>query len=168
MSSNDQPAESLLHDLASSIAGYHGYHIPEDRSQSDQRLRQFLSDRLQQLEQELSVIEHRHYQKNRTARLDTFPRIALSLKMLIQSLKQPACDVDQFFKRSNISEDIIRQLHEYDVQLKNQVDILADEVTELDRIDGEYEIEDMLNHLYDLIDGANQIFSEREFLLMGE
>jgi hypothetical protein len=50
----------------------------------------------------------------------------------------------------------------------NQVDILVDEVKELDNINGEYEIDEILNHFYDLIDGLNQILSERAFLIMSE
>ena len=168
MSSIAQPTEPLQNDLTNSIDGYNGYQIPEARSKSDKRLREFLSKRLQQIEKDFSNFEHRYYQKNKSARLDIFSKISLSLKMLIQSLLQPSLDMDQFFRRSRIHPDTLAQLYEYDIQLKNQVDILIDEVSELESINGECEVEDMMNHLYDLIDGANQTLSEREFLMMGE
>jgi len=168
MRSITQSTEPLPNDLYNSIHGYNGYKTPETRNMSDKRLREFLSEKLQQIEKDLSTFEHRFYQRNKGAKLDIFHRISLSLKMLIQSFIEPSCNADQFFNRSSINQETLTQLYEYDVQLKNQIDILMDEVNELDFIDGEYEIEDMMNHLYDLIDGANQTLSERAFLMMGE
>lgn len=168
MRSIAQATEPLKNDLANAIDGYLGYQIPEARSKSDKRLREFLSKKLNQVEKDFSAFEHRYYQKNRDARLDIFSKISLSLRMLIQSLIQPSFEMDQFFKQPNINPDTLAQLYEYDVQLKNQVDILIEEITELESTDGEHGIEDVMNHLYDLIDGANQTLSEREFLMMGE
>jgi len=168
MRSIAQPTEPLPNDLTNSIDGYKGYQIPEARSKSDKRLRDYVSKKLQTIEKEFSTFEHRYYQQNKSARLDIFSRISLSLKMLIQSLVQPSFDFDQFFQRPTIHPDTLAQLYEYDIQLKNQVDILIEEVKELESTDGEYGIEDTMNHLYDLIDGANQTMSEREFLMMGE
>ena len=88
--------------------------------------------------------------------------------MLIQSLIESSSNENSFFTQSEISHDKISQLYEYDVQLVNQVDILLDEVQELDNINGAYEVDEMLNHFYDLLDGINQTMSEREFLLVGE
>ena len=38
----------------------------------------------------------------------------------------------------------------------------------MERLVSEYEIDQMLNHFYDLLDGVNQTMSEREFLLISE
>jgi len=168
MRSITPPDVPVQNNLANVISGYLGYQVPETRRMSDKRLREFLTQKLEQIEKDFSAFEHRYYQKNRGARLDIFNRISLSLKMLIQSLVQPSFNADQFFNRSGVHSDMLAQLYDYDIQLKNQIDILIDEINELDSIDGEYEIEEMMNHLYDLIDGANQILSEREFLMMDE
>ncbi len=163
-----QSTKSLANDLIKSITGYDGYEIPKIRNKTDKRLREFLSEKLQQIEKDLSRVEHRLYQNKSNVNMDTFHRIALSLKMLNQSLVDTSCNENYFFTQTKINPDKISQLYEYDFHLVNQVDILVEEVNELDNIDGEYEIEDMLNHLYDLIDGANQTLSEREFLIMSE
>lgn len=168
MRSIAQSTEPLQKDLTNTIDGYSGYQNPETRSKSDKRLREFLSKELNQIEKDFSAFEHRYYQKNKDARLDIFSKISLSLRMLIQSIIQPSFEMAQFFKRPNIHPDTLAQLYEYDVQLKNQVDILIEEISQLESTDGEYGIEDVMNHLYDLIDGANQTLSEREFLMMGD
>jgi len=168
MRSLTQTNESLANDLNNLIKGYNGYKVPADRSQSDKRLREFLADKLQQVEIDLSQLEHRFYQNNKSANLSPFHRISLSLKMLIQSAIEPAPNNNHFFAQSKSTDDKITQLYEYDIQLVNQVDILTDEVKELENINGEYEIDQILNHFYDLIDGVNQILSEREFLIMSE
>ena len=163
-----QTNESLGNDLLRSISGYVGYQAPDARRKTDRRLREVLSEKLQQIEKDLSQFEHRFYQQNKSADLNPFHRISLSLKMLIQSLIETGTNNNQFFNQSKIDPDKITQLNDYDVQLVNQIDILVDEVKELDSIDGEYEIDEMLNHFYDLIDGINQILSERDFLIMSE
>ncbi len=168
MRSIGETKESLTNDLTNLISGYTGYNMPGTRHKTDKKLKEFLSDRLQQVERDLSRYEHRFYQEHKTANLAPFHRISLSLKMLIQSLIESSSNEKSFFTQSEISHDKISQLYEYDVQLVNQVDILLDEVQELDNINGEYEVDEMLNHFYDLLDGVNQTMSEREFLLMSE
>lgn len=168
MISTAQMTESLENDLINSIGGYSGYKLPADRNKTDKRLREFLSEKLNQIEKDLSQFEHRFYQKNKNASLNPFHRISLSLNILIQSLLENSSNENLFFTQSKINHDKILQLYEFDVQLVNQVDILFDEVKELDNINGEYEIGEMLNHFYDLIDGVNQILSEREFLILSE
>ncbi len=168
MRSIAQTSDSLENDLTNSISGYSGYKVPETRRKTDERLREFLSEKLQRIEKDLSLFEHRYYQKNKNANLSPFNRISLSLKMLIQMLTELSPNENHFFTQSKINQDKIIQLYEYDIQLMNQIDILVDEVKELDNINGEYEIDEMLNHFYDLIDGLNQTLSEREFLIMSD
>ena len=168
MTSMKETTESMTNDLSNLISGYMGYYVPGTRRQTDEKLKQFLSDKLQQVEKDLSRFEHLFYQEHKTANLNPFHRISLSLRMLIQSLLESSANDNPFFTQSKVNPDKISQLHEYDVQLVNQVDILLDEVQELDNIDGEYEVDEMLYHFYDLLDGVNQTMSEREFLLMSE
>jgi hypothetical protein len=163
-----QTTESLENDLTHSISGYLGYDNADNRQKTNRKLKEFLSQKLQQVEINLSRFEHQVYQQYETANLNPFHRISLSLKMLIQSLSETSPDNDQFFSDKEVNSDKISQLHEYDGQLVNQVEILLDEAQDLDNINGEYEIDQMLNHVYDLLDGVNQTMSEREFLIMSE
>lgn len=163
-----QANDSLENDLLNSISGYSGYEVSEIRRKTDRRLREFLSEKLQRIEKDLSQFEHRFYQQHKNANLNPFHRISLSLKMLIQSLIESSATNNHFFTQSKIDQEKITQLYEYDVQLVNQIDILVDEIKELDNLNGEFEIDEILNHFYDLIDGINQNLSEREFLIMSE
>lgn len=163
-----ETTKSSTNDLINLISGYIGYNVPGTRHKTDKKLKAFLSDRLQQVEKDLSQFEHRFYQQHKTANFNPFHRISLSLKMLIQSLIESSSNDNPFFSQSKVSPDKISQLYEYDVQLVSQIDILLDEVQELDNINGEYEVDEILNHFYDLLDGVNQTMSEREFLLMSE
>jgi len=163
-----QTTESLEKDLTHLVSGYIGYDIPGTRRKTDRKLKEFLSKKLQQVERDLSRFEHQVYQEHKTVNMNPFHRISLSLKMLIQSLIEPSSNDNQFFTQLQISPDKISQLYECDVQLVNQIDILLDEVKELDSINGEHEIDEILNYFYDLLDGVNQTMSEREFLIMSE
>lgn len=163
-----QPNESLENDLTQSISGYLGYDIPDTRNKTDSKLKEFLAKKLQQVEKDLSRFEHQVYQQHKAANLNPFHRISLSLKMLIQSLIESSSNDNSRFTQTKLDPDKISQINEHDVQLVSQVDILLDEVQELDNINGEYEIDQVLNHFYDLLDGVNQTMSEREFLLMSE
>lgn len=167
MRSLTQPRETFENDLATSISGYGGYQIANDRSKTDRRLREFLSEKLKQIERDLSLFGLKIHQHKNNAFFEPFDRIALSLKVLIQSLENPTYLQAAFFNQKPIDPLKLSQLYEQEMQLVNQVGILVEEVRNLDTITDEYEIEDILNYLFDLIDGVNQTMSEREFLILG-
>lgn len=161
---NDEPTIS---DLVQTIQGYEGYRNLEKLRQTERKLKSYLADQLRQVETGLSEFEHRCYQQRKISNLNFFNRISLSLKMLIQTLQEGALD-HQTMARTGIDDAQAAQLEQQDRQLVEQVNILSDEVQNLDDLNGELEIEEMLNHLYDLLDGINQTLSEREFLMMSD
>lgn len=167
MRSLAQSSATFENDLAASIGGYDGYQIANDRSKTDRRLREFLSEKLKQIERDLSLFGLKIHQHKNNAFFEPFDRIALSLKVLIQSLENPTYLQAAFFNQKPIDPFELSQLYEQEMQLVNQVGILVEEVRNLDTITDEYEIEDILNYLFDLIDGVNQTMSEREFLILG-
>jgi hypothetical protein len=112
MRSIAQTTDSLENNLTNSISGYCGYKVPETRHKTDKRLREFISEKLQRIEKDLSLFEHRFYQKNKNADLNPFHRISLSLKMLIQMLMEPSSNENHFFTQSKINQDKIIQLNE--------------------------------------------------------
>lgn len=167
MRSIAQNVEPIVSDLGKTIEGYEGYRNLEKLRQTERRLKSYLANKLRQVETGLSEFEHRCYQKRKTSNLNSFNRISLSLKMLIQTLQEGALD-NPTIATTGIDEAQAAQLEQQDRQLVEQVNILSDEVQSLDDLNGEFEIEEMLNHLYDLLDGINQTLSEREFLMMSD
>ncbi|MDZ7332072.1 MAG: hypothetical protein ONB31_08865 [candidate division KSB1 bacterium] len=167
MRSIAQNVEPTISDLVQTIQGYEGYRNREKFRQTERRLKNYLAERLRQVETGLSEFEHRCYQQRKTSNLNSFNRISLSLKMLIQTLQEDASD-NNAIATTGIDEAQAAQLEQQDRQLVEQVNILSDEVQSLDDLNGEFEIEEMLNHLYDLLDGINQTLSEREFLMMSD
>ncbi len=166
MRSIAQSDEPVVNSLAQTIQGYEGYRSAEKSRQTERQLKSYLADKLQQVETNLSGFEHRCYQQRKTTNLNSFNRISLSLKMLIQTLQEAASD--HAIATTELTAARAAQLEQQDQQLVEQVDILSDEVQSLDELDGELEIDEMLNHLYDLLDGINQTLSEREFLMLSD
>lgn len=162
-----QNDEQVVKSLAQTIQGYEGYQTAEKSRQTERQLKSYLADKLQQVEIELSGFEHRCYQQRKTTNLNSFNRISLSLKMLIQTLQEAASN-SHAIAMTELTRVRAAQLEQQDQQLVEQVDILSDEVRSLDELDGELEIDEMLNHLYDLLDGINQTLSEREFLMLSD
>ncbi len=167
MTSIAQRYETRDHNLARMIQGYEGYESADQSLHTEQRLKSYLADQLRRVEINLSQFEHRCYQQRKLSNLNSFNRISLSLKMLIQSLQEAATN-HQAIPAPALHPSRAMQLEQQDQHLVEQVTILSDEIESLDELDGEFEIDEMLNHLYDLLDGINQTLSEREFLMMND
>lgn len=164
---------SLAHSTASfenaiieSIEGYEGYQSPNARSVTDNRLRDYVTKSLKQIHQELSPIASRLSQFKNHGLVETFQRLVSSIKMTMQSLNNPMYRKAGFFKKAKLNSDLLAQIQDFDAQIVEKVGIFQDEIEILNQADDECEVEDMLNHLFDLIDGINQNMSEREFLIL--
>lgn len=165
MKSNFQSAETLENDLMKSIRGYSGYQVGKTREKSDRRLREFFIEQLKKVEKHITDYSQEIEQNNNAPCKETFKKVCSTLRAVLQSLQNP---VYQFSVPAKIFPGTLQQLYEYEMQLKNQIEIFSEEVQELDNIDYETEGVDFLNHLFDLIDGINQSMSERELLILGE
>ncbi|MDZ7333293.1 MAG: hypothetical protein ONB31_15065 [candidate division KSB1 bacterium] len=146
---------------------YDGYQVIQERRTTDQRLRKFLNEKLDRLEKQFARFGFQLRQHGSHNSFELFDRIVLSLKMLSQSLIDPAYNSGPFFKK-NVNPAKLHQIVEYDQHLASQIDVLLDEAQHLEQMADDEEIEEVLNHLYDLIDGVNQTWSEREFLILDE
>jgi len=165
MKSNFQSAEILENDLMKTIRGYSGYQVAKAREKTDRRLREFFSEQLKKVEKQISDYNKNIEQNNNETFQETFNKVSSTLRTVLQSLQNP---VYQISVPAKIYPGTLHQLYEYEIQLKNQVEIFSEEVQELKNIDFETEGSDFMNHLFDLIDGINQTMSERELLIMGE
>lgn len=167
MRSANLMADPAATELAQAIHGYDGYRAIQERRSNDLRLREFLNSKLNLLEEQITQLGFwlRH-QANHNS-FEIFDRIVLSLKMLAQSLTNPAYNSGSFF-RQPISSARLNQIVEYDQHLASQIDVLLDETRNIEQTANDEDVEEILNHLYDLIDGVNQIWSEREFLILDE
>ncbi|MCI0496621.1 hypothetical protein L0Z72_16585 [candidate division KSB1 bacterium] len=166
---------SLAHSTASfenaiieSIEGYDGYQSPTVRSMTDNRLRDYLKNSLQKIQQDLSRLEPKMSQYENHEYSETFQRLISGLKIIIQSMNNPSYNNANFFRRSNLNPGILSQIYDFDSHLVDQVAIFLDELAALNQSGDESEIGDILNHLFDLIDRVNQTMSEREFLILAD
>ncbi len=168
MKSFAQSTKSFDDSLIKSISGYDGYQSPNVRSVTDNLLRDYLTNSLNKIQQELSrrgpKISHEEHHEISEA----FQRLVSSLKIVIQSMRNPSYNNSSFFRKSKLSPGILTQIYDFDSRLVDQVDIFLDELEALNRSDNESEIGDILSHLFDLIDGVNQTLSEREFLILAD
>lgn len=167
MKSANQIVDPVSTELARAIRGYDGYQAIQERRSNDQRLREFLNGKLGRLEKQFTQLGFWLRQQAEHTSFELFDRIVLSLKMLSQSLINPAYNSGAFF-RKNINPAKLNQIVEYDQHLASQIDVLLDEASNVEQTADNEDVEEILNHLYDLIDGLNQTWSEREFLILDE
>jgi hypothetical protein len=168
MKSFAQSTKSFEDALIKSISGYDGYQSPNVRSVTDNRLRDYLTNSLQKIQQELSRLEPKMSQYGNHEYSETFHHLVSSLTIIIQSMRNPSYNNANFFRKSKLNPGILNQIYDFDSHLVDQVDILVDELEALNQSGDESEIGDILNHLFDLIDGVNQTMSEREFLILAD
>lgn len=155
---------SLEKELVQSIDGYIGYQTVQSREKTDQRLREYLASEIKQAEKAFINLTNRLAGQTNAAISHNADKLVIQLNNLTQSLHKPAYNNSTFV---HLNSNMLSQLYHYELQLKNYVDILKDEVAELDTIEGNSEINELLNHLFDVVDNLNQNIMEREFLLAG-
>jgi hypothetical protein len=168
MKSFAQSTKSFDDSLLKSISGYDGYQSPNVRCVTDNRLRDYLTNSLQKIQQDLSQLEPKMNQYENHEYSETFQRLISGLKIIIQSMNNPSYNNANFFRRSNLNPGILTQIYDFDSHLVDQVAIFLDELAALNQSGDESEIGDILNHLFDLIDRVNQTMSEREFLILAD
>lgn len=158
---------SLEKELIQSIKGYSGYQTIKDREKTDKRLREHLLKEIKQIEKSFRKISNRIAKQGNTNIADTINKLINQLKNLIETLNKPSYNNSPFFSHPNLNSDTLLQLYRFESQLRKQVIILADEATELEKIEEPTETSEFLNHLFDVFDNLNQIIMEREFILAG-
>jgi len=168
MSSTFNVETSEKEALKKAIAGYQGYEKPEQRDSTDKSFRTFLLSQLNLITERLVSVEKQFVKKSSSKRKDLIHHVMISLRTIADSLQNPCYCHHAFFSRKNLSQHNFRRLYKYDSQLLEQVEILAEESNQFSEKGDEFEAEEILNHLYDLIDGINQSLTEREFVIMGE
>ncbi len=166
MKSVAKSLNNSVQEIAKTTKGYMGYEEPKKRQKTDRNFREFITSSL------ISVSErvpnsNGHVQKDfKPSHKKALGQISHSLKTVIESLKKPCYCNQSFFNKPNITSDQLQQLYDYDLDLKGQIGILNEESMQLKNIRDDHEISDALRHIYDIIDGINQILTEREFLIM--
>jgi hypothetical protein len=154
-------------ELIKTIRGYSGYEKTETREETDQRLREYMASQIEHIGIIFQKLSTRIEQEGNDNVARSIKRLINQLKILIQTLNQPSYNNSTFFNLSEVNSGVLSQLYEYESQIKNQVDILTDEVYELEKIDESADTNELINHLFDVVDNLNQMIMEREFLLAG-
>ena len=167
MNQQTQGIELMENNLVGSIRGYNGYQNAKYRKKSDKCLREYVSNKLKQMQKSISNFELKIQKFDNQSHKETLHQVTSSLEIVLNSLLKPSYINTHFFNDNSIKTDKLNQLYEYDISLKNYLEIFSDEVKELESIEDDFELDEFLNHLFDLIDGLNQTLSEREFLIMG-
>jgi len=168
MGSFTQSTESIEDALIKSISGYDGYQSPDVRMKTDNRIRDYLASSLKKIQQELSRLEPKMKQYKSHGYLETIQHLASILKTIIHSMMNPSYNNSGFFRKLKLNPVVINQLYDFDSHLVDQIDIALDDLEVLNQTDDEAEIGNILNYLFDLVDGVSQAMSEREFLILGE
>lgn len=152
--------------LQRAIPGYVGYHDPEVRIVTDQRLRTFLGEYLEKAEKELLQIRN-GFQSGETEGISAWAqRTRRQLGTVHENLSESAGDEIQLFSSERLPTDLLEKLYNYDFALLEQARTLSDELAHRLRLEKTAEdIEDFFRHIGDLIDGLNQNLLERDFLL---
>jgi predicted ATPase len=152
--------------LQRAIPGYAGYHDPALRTKTDQTLRSYLRQSLEQAEKQLQDIRN-GFQSGETEQFALWAqRTSRQLATVQENLSESAGDETQLFSTAHLSNDFLEKLYNYDFALLEQARTLSEELLHRLQLEETAEdIEDFFRHIEDLIDGLNQNLLERDFLL---
>ncbi len=154
--------------LTNVISGYLGYELPEHREGTDSNFRTFLTAQLTTIVEQLVSAGKKQPKNANGGQPEITPQVIMSLKTIVRSLQEPCNSYHNFYVKKSVNQKTLTRLYDYDSQLYDQVSILADESLLFSERSTETDNGEALHHLYDLIDGINQILTEREFIILEE
>ena len=151
--------------ICEKVPNYVGYAKKEDVTLSDREIRHYLLRQTDGIKNSFAQLWELHSDE------DNFPHeiaknINLSFAALKDTLRNPCYCSNGKITSANIAGEQTEKIVEYDQQLIEHIDILKEEINHLQDDIQSDQIGDQLNIIYDLIDGFNQLLSEREFLFL--
>jgi hypothetical protein len=166
MKINDQVA-SLEQDLIRSIEGYSGYQITKDRLKTDQRLRNYFTEKIKHIEQAFGKMSANKISNGSSTINETNNKVIKLLQELNETLHRPTYNNSSFFSKSSVDPETLTQLYQYESQFNERLNVLNDETKQLDQQPTTPTDSELFNYLFDVIDNLNQIIIQREFILAG-
>ena len=157
----------FFEELKKSIDGYSGYSAPEERESTDKIFRKYLSTELHSVKNAVTQLKSQLNKNAHHKLTDIFQHVTSSLTTNTESLVNPCYYNHAFFSQPDLGAVQLNDLYDYDSHLQEQVHILKEETGQLIDQSETTEISELLNHFYNVIDGINQLLTEREFIIMG-
>ncbi len=154
--------------VSKEVPEYSGYQDRKNLNKSDKQLRIYLWEKLNAIASQFDKRKNQILSVCHNDCRETVENISQSLIALQETLRNPCyCNQGKIVKEK-LTQHQIAQLHDYDSQLMEHIQILEEEINFLPEEIHQDEISDILAHIYDLIDGFNQYLTEREIVFLGE
>lgn len=153
--------------ITKKIPAYKGYEKKERVSSSDRQIRMYLLNQITGIKSSFKEFKAR-YENQQGFPVEIAKNISMSFKALTDSLQNPCYCNNGRVPLTTFSENENFRLIELDAQLIEQVQIMKEEISNLQGDVPIDELKDQFNFIYDLVDGFNQLLSEREFIFLGQ
>ncbi len=155
------PLETMLR----TIPGFRGYLEKEYRRESDELQRRWLAERLERAKRSLDHLTRPLADAGQIEVLPQVDRLRGRLDKLIARIRGAMQGYSGFFDLVQVNEDLLDRVYDFDVNLMEQVELLAESV---EKLPGEpSRITAALPNLHHQADAMEKAWDERENILAG-
>ena len=152
--------------LESVIPGYKGYRQREDSRNSDKQLRDFLANKLRQTRRRYEDIKIKIADKGNLDLLKPAEKISQRLSRVIDRLVYANYGFSgKWWGENKIGIEKLNQVYQFDQQLVEAVEDFEKEISELEQIEHDQEIESKLESLIVKITQNDEALDNREAIL---
>jgi hypothetical protein len=149
--------------LAKIIPGYSGYKEKELRREADKLLRGQVADKLDEQRKRLSELQVQLINQAQIEYLDDLDRAVSKLQLLIDRIRTASYGYAGLFDAVKVKEEQLDALYEFDNQMLDFVDEIAEEVDQVSSaITAKEGIGEAIVDLVGTVDQANRAFGQRE------
>jgi hypothetical protein len=148
--------------LAKVIPGYSGYKEKELRREADKLLRVQVADKLDDQRKRLSELQMQLLNQAQIQYVDDLDRAVTKLQLLIDRIKTASYGYAGLFDAVKVKEEQLDALYEFDSQMLDSVDEIAEEVDQVSSAIAVKEgIGEAITDLVGTVEGANRTFGRR-------
>ncbi len=158
-------AQSTLGSIMRRIPGFAGYLGKEERRESDAGARRWIADRLDSSKRGLDAYTRTLTDQGRLDELTFCGRLRSKIELLISRLRGAPAGYSSFFEATQVDEDMLDDVLEYDLWLMNHADSVASSIDNLATARDEG---DALTAAAKEVDALELRINERARLLCGD
>jgi hypothetical protein len=149
--------------LVKVIPGYSGYKEKELRREADKLLRVQVAGKLDEQRKRLSELQVQLINQGQIQYVDDLDRAATKLQLLIDRINTASYGYAGLFDAVKVKEEQLDALYEFDSQMLDFVDEIAEEVDHVSSaITAKEGIGEAIVDLVATVEGANRTFGQRE------
>ncbi len=161
--------KDLLGKLQNKVAGFFGYYDRERRRDADKLLRDTVADRYEEQWNRVSAIQARMVSGKMLEYVDDVETAAIKLRTFVDRVRGAPRGYAGFFDAVRVNQDELDSLYQYDLELLEYADRVAEAVDQLEvAMDNQDDIPSAIENLVSVAGRASRAYDRRSEVVLSE